>query len=79
MMTLQIYSPEETLVETTVESVTLPGVLGSFQVLKGHAALISALEKGTVRYVSGGETHTLEIAAGFVKVEDDEIAVCVEK
>ena len=41
-MTLRIISAEQIEFEGTVEQVTLPGVMGQFQVLKNHAALIAA-------------------------------------
>lgn len=78
-MELKIYSPEETLVEATVENVTLPGVLGSFQVLKGHAALITALGAGPVKYTENGEVKTLPVSTGFAKVENDVVTVCIEQ
>ncbi len=53
-MTLKIISAEKVEFEGTVESVTLPGAKGLFQVLKNHAALISALNKGTITYLSQG-------------------------
>ena len=42
-MTLEILSPERTLFSGEVESVTLPGTLGEFTVLRHHAPLISSL------------------------------------
>ena len=45
---LHIVSPEGTLVETEVSAVTLPGSLAPFEVLKDHAPLISALDKGDI-------------------------------
>ena len=37
--------------EGEVAMVTLPGALGSFQVLKNHAALIAAIKQGPLSYV----------------------------
>ena len=48
---LHILSPEGTLVQTQVSLVSLPGVLCPFTVLPGHAPLVTALEKGDIRYV----------------------------
>ena len=44
-MTLEIISPSEILFKGEAQSVTLPGVLSSFTVLKNHASLISVLKK----------------------------------
>ena len=75
---LHILSPEGTLVQADVTLVSLPGVEGPFTVLKDHAALITALEKGNIRYVEGGEEKFLPIQEGFVEVRDNVVKVCVE-
>lgn len=75
---LHILSPEGPLVRAQVELVTLPGVAGPFTVLKDHAALITALEKGSIRYVEGGEEKFLPIREGFVEVGNNQVKVCVE-
>ena len=57
---------------------TLPGQMGSFTVLRNHAALISVLVKGTVRYTTPeGEVKTLEIDGGIADVNNNVISVCV--
>ncbi len=76
-MTLKIISAEKVEFEGTVESVTLPGAKGLFQVLKNHAALISALNKGTITYVSQGETHTREILGGVADIKNNVVSVCL--
>lgn len=75
---LVIVSPEQTLFDGMVDTVVLPGKFGSFQVLRDHAPLISSLEKGEVRYVTGKETQVLQIAEGFVEIKDNQISVCAE-
>ena len=75
---LHIVSPERTLVEQVVSSVTLPGTVGPFMVLKNHAPIISSLGKGDIVYVSNGRETRLPIAEGFVEVRDNQVDVCVE-
>ena len=75
---LHILSPEGTLVRADVTLVTLPGLLAPFTVLPGHAALVTALEKGDVRYVEAGEEKHLPIREGFAEVKDNTVTVCVE-
>ncbi len=62
-----------------VEKVTLPGVSGQFTVLPRHAALISALENGTIAYRTGGEEKTFAVKSGFVEVNRDVVSVCAEQ
>lgn len=77
-MKLEIISAHEVTFSGEVNSVTLPGKLGSFTVLKGHAPLISVLTEGEVKYTDpAGETKHIEIAGGLADVNDNVISVCV--
>ena len=75
---LHILSPEGTLVQTAVSLVTLPGVVSPFTVLKDHAAMVTALVEGDVRYVTCDREEHLHIREGFVEVKDNLVKVCVE-
>ena len=76
---LHILSPEGALVETAVSLVSLPGIVSPFTVLPGHAALVTALVKGSIRYVEEGVEKHLPIKEGFVEVRDNQVNVCVEQ
>lgn len=76
-MTLQIISAENIEFDGTVESVTLPGQMGLFQVLNNHAAMIAALQAGTVTYVAEGETVTRQINGGVADIKDNTVSVCL--
>ena len=76
-MTLKIISAEQIEYEGTVEQVTLPGVMGSFQVLKNHAALIAALQAGKMSYVADGSTVERDIHGGVADVKDNVVSVCL--
>lgn len=49
-MYLEIVSPEATLFAGEVTSVTVPGVEGEFQMLQDHAAIVSLLQEGNVKF-----------------------------
>lgn len=49
-MYLEIVTPEASLVAGEVESVTVPGVEGEFQMLNNHAPIVSVLQKGKVKF-----------------------------
>ncbi|MDE6094621.1 MAG: F0F1 ATP synthase subunit epsilon [Muribaculaceae bacterium] len=77
-MTLEIISPSEILFKGDAEAVTLPGVMGSFTVLKNHASLISVLKSGSIIYKSkGGEEISVDIKGGLVDVDNNVVSVCV--
>ncbi len=49
-MYLEIVSPEATLFAGEVNSVTVPGVDGEFQMLNNHAPIVSLLKEGKVKF-----------------------------
>ena len=46
---LSIVSPEKSIFDGNVKIVTLPGMIGSFSILPGHAPIVSSLKAGTLR------------------------------
>jgi F-type H+-transporting ATPase subunit epsilon len=67
-MHLEILTPEKKFFEGEVSVVTFPGADGSFQVLDGHAPLISLLKEGTLEYKGKEGAQNLAIAGGVVEV-----------
>jgi F-type H+-transporting ATPase subunit epsilon len=55
-MFLEIVSPEATLFSESVDSVSVPGIDGNFQMLENHAAIVSVLQEGIVKI----HVHTKE-------------------
>ena len=77
-MELSILTPETKLFSGNIKSVKVPGTKGQFQILKGHAAIVSSLNKGTVYVVDGeGATHHFDIVRGFIEVLRDEVSMLV--
>ncbi len=76
---LSIVSPEKSIFDGDVNIVTLPGTIGSFSILPGHAPIVSSLKEGTLSYVSieDGEEHTLDIQGGFVEMSAGEVSACI--
>ena len=77
-MTLEILTPDKKVYEGEVTAVTVPGTLGSFQILKGHAPIISTLEDGRVSIKSNTGEETFNIKGGVVEVLADKIIVLAE-
>jgi F-type H+-transporting ATPase subunit epsilon len=48
-MYLEIVTPEATIFKGEVNSVSVPGVNGDFEMLNNHAAVVSILKKGFVK------------------------------
>ncbi|RAR48039.1 F0F1 ATP synthase subunit epsilon [Flavobacterium lacus] len=93
-MILEIVSPEATLFQGEITSITLPGVDGSFQILNNHAPIVSILNFGTVKIVApsfkikkdvagkftklNDHTYTLEINSGTVEMKDNKVIVLAD-
>ena len=79
MLRLKVISPEKILFDGDVESVTVPGTLGEFEVLENHAPIISSLNAGKMMFVVSNEGKMeINIAGGFVEVQKNEVSLCVE-
>lgn len=67
-LTLKIISQEKKLLEEVVDKVSLPSVQGEITILPHHAALLSEVETGHLRFTQNGEEQDVVIAKGFVDV-----------
>ena len=78
MLKLRIIAPDRLVFEGEVESVTLPGTVGSFTVLNNHAPIITSLEKGRIAYNDKNGSSEVAVKSGFAEVKDNILSVCVE-
>ncbi len=75
---LEIFSPEKKIFSGEVESVTLPGTMGTFTILPQHAPIISSLQTGILSYVTkNGEHKEEKIQDGFVEMNANKVSVCI--
>lgn len=77
-MILKVISAEDIVFQGEVKVVHLPGAMGAFTVLPGHASLISTLTPGDIRYTdNAGEEHKVTVAGGIVDVDSNIVSVCI--
>lgn len=76
-MTLKIISAEDIVFQGSASLVRLPGTLGAFTVLPGHASLISTLVAGNVEYVTEEGENSTAITGGIVDIDSDTVSVCL--
>lgn len=75
---LTISSPEKELFDGEIRVVTLPGTMGSFNILANHAPIVSTLKKGTVVYeLLDGSVHQIDIRGGFIEMNNNNLSVCI--
>ena len=78
-MKLEILTPDKKVYEGEIRSVTVPGTMGSFEVLKDHAPIISTLEDGKVIIRKDNSSdETIYIKGGVIEVLNNSIMVLAE-
>ncbi len=78
-LTLEIITPNRIQFKGEVQSVTIPGTEGSFQVLKNHAPLMSTFEIGEVKIVlPDGKETAYATGGGTVEVLDNHVLVLAD-
>ena len=75
---LEIITPEKIVFKEIIDSITIPGTLGSFQVLKDHAPLISSFEVGVITIQKNGNKNYFSTSGGTVEVEKNKILVLAD-
>ena len=73
-MYLEIISPESTLFTGNVDSLTVPGTNGSFQVLENHAAIVSNLISGAIVF-NGTFDASKSFGVPFSKIDSSSVAL----
>ena len=91
-MQLEIVSPEAQLFSGEVLSVTVPGALGSFQILNNHAPIVSTLIKGRIKiqgkitldevnkskFTQEGQNTYLDIQSGVIEMNDNKVILLTD-
>ena len=77
-LTLRVITPDAIVLDTTADSVRIPGVDGSLGVLPRHAPMVAALDAGILEYKAGGTKRGLFVSDGFAEVRDNTLRVVCE-
>ncbi|HEY9534405.1 MAG TPA: ATP synthase F1 subunit epsilon [Mucilaginibacter sp.] len=77
-MTLEILTPDKKVFEGEATSVSLPGALGSFEILSHHAPIISTLQDGKLTVRGSGKEEVFYIKGGVVEALDNVVTVLAE-
>lgn len=91
-MQLEIVSPEAQLFSGEVQSLTVPGAAGSFQILNNHAPIVSTLVEGKVKiqgkitlkesirskFTQVGEVTYLDIQSGAIELSDNKVILLTD-
>ena len=77
-MRLEIVTAERILFEGEVDVVVVPGADGEIGVLPKHAALMTVLQPGELRYRTGDSEEQFVVTGGFVEVRGDRVSVLAD-
>lgn len=78
ILTVRVISPEKTIFQDEAAAVFVPGSVSPFEVLPGHASIISSLSEGnlSIRMLSG-DMQTFAVSGGIIRVKDNQVTICV--
>src|SRR3989337_4023780 len=77
-LTLEIVTPDRSVVAEKVDEVEIPGAGGYLGVLPGHTPLLATLKVGELWYRKGAEKVYVSIAFGFAEVLPDRVTILAE-
>ncbi len=77
-LTLEIVTPDRSLVREDVDEVQVPAAEGYMGILPGHTPLLATLKVGELTYRKGQQTTHLHVAFGFVEVLPDRVTVLAQ-
>lgn len=78
-MYLEVVTPEAVLLSSEVDSVSVPGVNGQFQMLNHHAPIVSVLTKGEVKvFTHSSKLDDKKISKSFSRDPKDSKILILE-
>ena len=75
---LDIVTPERKVFSDKVDNVYVPGADGEMGILQMHAALVTVLQAGELRYLKDGKTTELAIGNGFAEVTQEKVTILTD-
>lgn len=75
---LEIVTPEKMAFSGKIEEVTIPGSEGEFGVLRGHAALLTAIDVGELNFTKDGKKAYYAVNTGYTEVTTGKVTILVE-
>jgi len=77
-LNLEIITPEKPIFRDQIEAVTIPGTLGSFQILKDHAPLISSFDTGVIKVKKASVETFYTTSGGTVEVNKNSVLILAD-
>ncbi len=79
-LNVEVITPSKKAYEGEVNSITVPGSKGNFQILYNHAPILSSLEIGKIKIAEkeGVEPQFFAISGGTVEVLNNKVLILAE-
>lgn len=77
-LNLEIITPEKPVFKDQIDAVTIPGTLGSFQILKDHAPLLSSFEIGVIKVKKGSDESFYTTSGGTIEVSHNKVLILAD-
>ena len=77
-LTLEIVTPEGTLINQEADSVVLPTSMGETGILPGHIPWLITVQRGELKVMTGGSVDHIAVSDGFALVIGDHVSVLTE-
>ena len=78
MLTLEIITPDEKVLETKAEQVVLPTESGETGILTGHVPMVTKIVAGELKLINKGQAESIAVDHGFAKVLGNTVSVLTE-
>lgn len=78
-MKVDLVSPERLLASVDAEMAQIPGMMGDFTAMPGHAPFLSTLRPGVVTIHAGGQQTAYFVTGGFAEVSPGAASVLAEE
>jgi len=75
---LEIVTPEKMAFSGYVEEVTIPGAEGEFGVLRGHEAMLSAVDIGQLNFTRNSKKAYFAVNTGYAEVTSGKVTILIE-
>lgn len=80
LLSLDIVSPQKSIYSGQVESVTVPGAKGEFQVLFNHIDLVSTLATGRIKIINEKKEEIFFASSGgVIEIRKNKITILAEE
>ena len=77
-LNVEIITPAEVIFKGEATSVSLPGSKAPFQVLSGHAPIVSSLDNGQIKVDTKNGEKIFQSSTGFAEINNNKVSVLVE-